>query len=558
MADYRRAGRPVEKGTRRVGAIRRAYVYAVALVSLVVGAASVDGALTWVARVMLEPADHGEVPLFAVAGVIVQLPIWIVHWGIAQRSVARHPDDRAATIRRLYLILAVAGAVGVTVGAVASIIRDAVGNRSSDTVGNLAAIITATPILLLHRWALIQDRAITETATGAAVRRAYLAFVAGVAAIVALGNADELVRVIFDNLFGIATERDVPQVTLVADSAGTLVAATIAWATHHRGAILAVPGRTPSDRADPERRAFLPALYRMVVVTVAVAFTLGNVTRMLDWAASFVVGPPGSPNVAVAASASLLTYTLAWWAFRHSFARDLGDASNGPTTWVTTLDRTHRYAVTVVALAVAATGVAQLVSMVLDSRIGASPDGVTSLRDVRFWVAATSTGLPTWVAYWRPSGHPGLDARETASKPRRGALYVVVFACAVSLLTAGVWVTYGLLGMALGQPFEFPMIAIGATVVASVVGAYHLAVLRSESRLIAAEAAVRRPAVEFDGPDGATPWAAIRATPGRTVVTWHTTVAEARAEADQGEARWRAVARLDEGVATPGADASPP
>jgi hypothetical protein len=539
-----------------MGAFRRAYVYSVALVSLGVMGASVHDVLAWVAHATLELSDRGDVPLFSVAGVIVQVPIWVIHWAIAQRSVAHHPDDRAASIRRLYLIVAIAGAVVVTAVAFATALRAAIIEQPSDALDGLAAMVTAVPILLVHRRALVQDCAVLESPTGAVIRRAYLAIVAGIAAVVALASATELIAMIVEDLIGFSSDIDAPRVPTVADAVAALASASLAWATHHRGEIFAVRDATPVDGDDPERRSFLPALYRVSILTISVAVSFGNAVTLLDWAASRVFGPSGSPDVAVGAGASLLMYAPAWWAFRRSISRDLGDASASATVWVATLERTYRYVVTVIALAVAATGVARLLGLLFDTLTGSSPDTGSDLVAVRFWVAATVIGLPTWIAFWRPPGHPRLDTLEIASRPRRGALYVVVFACAVSLLTAGVWVAYGLLGVALGKPFDFPLIAMSATAVATTIGAYHLSVLRAESRLISAVAPARGRSVGSDAPDTAAPWAAIRATSRGTVVTWHTTVAEAQAVANEGEARWHAVAHLND-VATPTpADAS--
>jgi hypothetical protein len=536
-----------------MGAIRRAYVYAVALVSLAVMAASVDTVLSWVARIAFGVADPGETPLLSIAGVIVQVPVWVLHWVIAQSSATRHREDRDATIRRVYLVLAVAGAViGASVG-VASVVRTAIVGRGAEALNGAAAIITAIPILLMHRTALIRDLASPETRAGSALRRAYLALVATIAALVVLSSGAGLIAAIVDRLLGTDFDvgADTSRITMIAEMSGALVASALVWATHHGGAIIPLPDQVSSDARRADRESLLPALYKVIVLTVAIATSGNNVTMLLDWVASLEVGPQAPRDVAVAAGAALITYATAWWAFRRALTRDVGDASGTESSWSTTLDRTHRYVVTVVALAVAATGVVQVVGIMLDIAFGATSEAGSYVRDLRFWVAATVTGLPAWVAYWRPPTHPRLDISEVASRPRRGALYVVVFTCAVSLLTAGVWVTYGVLGMVLGKPFDFPTIAFGATIVAAVVGAYHLSVLRIEARQIAAHSPAPPVTVGSHEPSPNAPWAAIRATGAGTEISWHASEAEANAVASHAGARWHAVARLHEAGAPP-------
>lgn len=528
-----------------MGAIRRAYVYAVALVSLGVMAASVDSLLAWAGYGAFGGANRADAPLLSIAGVIVQLPIWVIHWVIAQSSAKRDPEDRGATIRRLYLVLAIAGAVGAAAVGVAVVVRAGIREQGVDAIDGLAAILTATPILLVHRHALIEDRTSGETRTSALIRRIYLALLATVAALVALSSGSGLVTVILETLFGLNADVDVPRVPMVAEMSGALVAASFVWATHHRGDIIAVTGSLETDDFGAERHSFLPALYRVLVLTIATAVTLGNVTALLDWMASQAIGPIAPPDVAVDAFASLVTYAAAWWAFRRTLIQDLGDGSADASKWVATLSRVHRYVVTVIALAVAAVGIAQIVGILLDIVAGSTPESGSYVRDLRFWVAATVTGLPTWVAFWRPPGHPRLDLVEIASKPRRGALYVVVFACAVSLLTAGVWVTYGLLGMALGKPFDFPIVALSASGVATVIGAYQLSVLRAESRILVAQAPTPLPRVGSTEPSAQAPWAVIWATSNGASVSWHATADEARTISAPAGAHWHVVARLD-------------
>lgn len=80
---------------------RRIYVLAVALVSLALGSASFD--VVAVAVVDRLIGIDAEVPLLGVAGIIVQMPIWAIHWTLAQRDANRSLAERGSLLRRAYL-----------------------------------------------------------------------------------------------------------------------------------------------------------------------------------------------------------------------------------------------------------------------------------------------------------------------------------------------------------------------------------------------------------------------------------------------------------------------
>src|SRR5258707_10833086 len=48
------------------------------------------------------------------ATALVGLPVWLLHWLWIQRTARAHPDERASTLRRLYLYAVLGGAVLVS------------------------------------------------------------------------------------------------------------------------------------------------------------------------------------------------------------------------------------------------------------------------------------------------------------------------------------------------------------------------------------------------------------------------------------------------------------
>ena len=81
--------------------VRRIYLFAVALVSLALGSASFNAVAVAVVDTLI--GIDAEVPLLGVAGIIVQMPIWAIHWTLAQRDANRSLAERGSLLRCAYL-----------------------------------------------------------------------------------------------------------------------------------------------------------------------------------------------------------------------------------------------------------------------------------------------------------------------------------------------------------------------------------------------------------------------------------------------------------------------
>src|SRR5688572_9381712 len=81
--------------------VRRIYLYLVAAISLTVVTWSVIG----LARLILsEGIGQGQIIGLAtlLAAIIVGLPIFLFHWLMAQRLVAKNAEERESIVRRIY------------------------------------------------------------------------------------------------------------------------------------------------------------------------------------------------------------------------------------------------------------------------------------------------------------------------------------------------------------------------------------------------------------------------------------------------------------------------
>src|SRR5713101_6232139 len=109
---------------------------------------------------------------------VVGLPVWGIHWLIAQRFARRNADERASAIRRLYLYVVLA-ATGIALAIfMRRLIEDAVGQAlgtSSDGASitrALWAVLILSAFWLYHfRTAAVDRTSVGESGGSATLRR---------------------------------------------------------------------------------------------------------------------------------------------------------------------------------------------------------------------------------------------------------------------------------------------------------------------------------------------------------------------------------------------------
>src|SRR2546425_3613432 len=163
---------------------RRLYLYIVGAASLgmlVVGLANL-GATTL--DLLLRPGAIASTYRDAYAGygavTLVGLPVWAIHWGIAQRLAGRHPDERASAIRRLYLYLAMGALLVMAAIFARGFLGDVIGALGGQPLDGAALLRSAwISVLLLAFWvyhfriAAADRAAVGETGASASLRRWY-------------------------------------------------------------------------------------------------------------------------------------------------------------------------------------------------------------------------------------------------------------------------------------------------------------------------------------------------------------------------------------------------
>src|SRR5690606_14661930 len=168
---------------------RRLYIYFIAAVSLAmlavglmnllrIGLAQIAIALGW-SEVILEPgkAIRRQVSLWAAVS-IVALPVWLLHWWLAERAALR-PNaegeaERGSTVRALYVSAVLAGSFIAWFFAGTALVRRLLGEvldapePTGSLAGPLALVLVSASIWVYHAGVRRGDAAAVEMRGAAA------------------------------------------------------------------------------------------------------------------------------------------------------------------------------------------------------------------------------------------------------------------------------------------------------------------------------------------------------------------------------------------------------
>jgi hypothetical protein len=220
--------------------VRRSYFYAAALLGLqllAVGLSDLCGALL---EHLFAPAAIGTPELVAnrlslsVALLLVGLPLWAIHWSVAQR-MAHHSEEQHARIRRVYgyLVLLIAALavlfalrdlLAVLFGAVAT---EQAGQQAANAI---AGLLVQGSIWAYHWRVFSADRAVVEPAEGTAtLRRWYLLLAQACSLSLASVAAIDLIH----QLLQLMLVPTIDATLGIGESLAMLIAALAIWLPHH-------------------------------------------------------------------------------------------------------------------------------------------------------------------------------------------------------------------------------------------------------------------------------------------------------------------------------------
>ncbi|HXI18394.1 MAG TPA: DUF5671 domain-containing protein [Chloroflexota bacterium] len=485
--------------------VRRVYLYLVAFVSLHVaafGAADLSRAVIESVAFSTDLVSSNLRRDVALNGayLLVGLPLWLVHWRWAARAAGTDFQERAATLRRLYvyLVLAImlAAIASASQNVLEALFRAVTGEDRSGTFSTGREIVNQIPWLLVgaalwvyHRRTAEQDRlAAGEDQGSATLRRWYIYGVAFVAAMYLLRNASRVLRLAWESVAGAATGSFISsQSSGLAGAAATALIAIAVWALHWS---LAATGKPREQLSGQDSRSTLRPVYLFGALAVCVAATLAGLSQLLYYALGRLLGvsDPGGVggNLLVAMAgptSSALVFGAGWLYQRRSVSRQAQSQDELPRQ--AGVRRLYVYLVALLAIAVMASGAGGLLWTIADLSTSA-PRAVSSAQWWREQVSLYATlliaGLPVWVIHWGPVASDPGGARSLA---RRIYLYVTLGAAVLSLLGAGVAAAREILLLVLGEAATASAVtnlarAFSVAVIAGLVVAYHQRILRRD------------------------------------------------------------------------------
>lgn len=480
--------------------VRRIYFYAVSLVSLEI---ALWGVIS-LARNILSPSyrlQDSDLLASGLALVLVGLPIFVLHWWLAQRDAVRDDDERASRVRGIFLygvlLATLIPVVQSLLAIVARLLLSALGQAEVQAVvgggqtvlDNLISIAVNGVVYYYFLRQLAADwRANLPGNTLAEERRLY-----------------RTVWVIYGLLLLTAGVRLIVYYILSADTdamlgnglALALVGAPV-WVFHWRTWQRAAA--QPAERRSLLRLVvlYLLSLSGVLVTLASAAEVIQNLLdRLLNipaLAATHALLPEYQWGTFLTqtsgALATLLPAALVWAYYSRQLSTDLAAIADEPRR--AALRRGYTYILALIGNAATFFGVLAIAHFIIRLIVLAFSTPLSLFNQLTSGLTAVLIGLPLWLVHWwraqteaRREDDLGDHARR--STLRKGYLYLVLFATVVgSMITAG-WLLYLVFQKLLGTDLpNFTLDAfnwLAALLLALVWLFYHFKTLRTDGAL---------------------------------------------------------------------------
>ena len=456
----------------------------------------------------------GQQLTLASALIVVGLPVWLIHWLAAERSVRPdRPDaalERTSDVRGLYfalamgilLLVAAAGVSGV-IQAVADELLDESQFSSSSIGDGLALALAAGAAWAYHLAIRTRDWARGPmTGGGAWLPRTYLYVAMFVGLVTLLTGITDLIDVLGRMALEAEPEFVDPSAStwwaypLTSALTGIVVGGGV-WLGHawYAGRLI----RDPGWRGESERPARLRMAYFVAVIIATAAGTLYQLGEGIGAAIGAVVGAGTAESSVPAIVLPLLAaipLAVAWWLHLDSMRREA--LTSGDEGRIDTEVRLELYPVALVGLGFAAVGAAWLIGSLVDVLFGGGrvlSGGDFASDQVARYVPFAVLGVILWIWAWgRVAARVAIDpSGEAASTTRRATLLTVLAVSVIAGVVAAAMILYRLFGSLFGvaqggDPVSELSIPIGILLVASLVAAYYATQLRRDQALRAAAA----------------------------------------------------------------------
>ncbi len=501
--------------------IRRLYLYAVSFVSL---ETVLWGAIGLLRSIFAGEEIGGSVSRLAgaLSLILVGIPVFLLHWLLAQRGAVKDPEDRSARLRAVFLYGALlATLVAVAQNLLALVARSLVvalgtepwqaflgGDQS--LADNLVAVFL-NALIAAYIFSVVRSdwqaaplgEAFPET------RRLYNYIWMLYALALVVFGAQQLLN----SLFSLAGTVGGSGRVLIANGISLLLVGTpvwvFTWSLIQRSLVAFAEARSSM------RLAILYGLNLAGAVTV-----LGSSGTVAYYLLRFLLGEDISLTRFVSQVGSPLSLALPfgvlwfyYWRSLQTSIRILSQPDGGAEPVelqafelrAASLRRPYHYVLSLLGLGATFMGLHLLLTFLIDSFIGEQAVFGGALRDsLAASLAAILVGLPLWLLAWRPlvreaalSGEMGDHARR--STLRKGYLFLVLFVTVIGLMFSAGAVLFQLLSALLGDPppdmLAGTLRLVEVMLLFALLLTYHWQVLRADNRL--AERSLARSHAQF-------------------------------------------------------------
>jgi len=468
--------------------VRRIYFYLVTLVSLEIALWGVVS----LARNILSPTyrlQNSDLLASGLALVLVGLPIFLLHWWLAQRDAARDEDERASRVRGVFLYAALLATMIPVVQSVLAIVNRVLLNLFNDSriaaifggqqtaLDNLISIAVNAVVFVYFLRELRADwRANLPGSTLDEERRLY-----------------RTIWVIYGLLLLTAGLRLMLLYVLRGDTSSqlanglalALVGAPVwvyNWLTWQRAA-----------GQPEERRSILRLVVLYLLSLVGVVVTLFSAAEVINQIVESLLGlHPWRDLIreTAGALATLLPAAMVWAYYSGQLTTDLSAVSDEPRR--AALKRAYAYILALIGNVTTFFGILGIVHYAIRQQFGRLLSGQVLEAGLANALTALIIGLPLWLAHWLRMQAEAARADELGDHARRSALrkgylYLALFATVVgSMVTAG-WLLYLVFQRLLGEPLPNftldALIWLAALLLSLVWLFYHLRALRADGQL---------------------------------------------------------------------------
>ncbi|MCU0487424.1 MAG: DUF5671 domain-containing protein [Anaerolineales bacterium] len=493
--------------------IRRLYFYAVAMVSLEVVLWGSIGLLRSFFGGQEIGGGGAERLAGALALILVGIPVFLIHWGAVQRSLAHDPAERSARLRAVFLYgTLLTTLVPVAQNLLALINRALFGllnldplrmviGGGQDWLDNLVAILANLAAGFYFARIVKGDWQSNPTSDDyPEIRRLYrliwllygLVFVA-----VGLG---QIVYFLL-SVWGVIGEALPVQ---LANGLAFLLVGTPLW--------LAISREIQRTLAEPaERDSMMRVTFLYLLVLISVIGTLAAAGQAIFEILKALLGVRVDGiellgDLALPFS-TLIPFGLIWFYYGRSLEVVLSTsampaapneaADESPAEKLNLrqadLRRLYGYVLAALGLGAAFSGLQALLSSLLELGVGSSSLGLGGLRNqLAGAIAALLVGLPVWITQWRLAmREAGRDneAGDLARRSliRRSYLYLALFAGVLGVMFSAGALLYQLIRSLLGDPVDnLLLVALQQLATLLLFGAllgYHWLCLQADNRL---------------------------------------------------------------------------